>query len=146
MDILERLEQHWCQSKIQRNLIGSARASQQEINAFEQKYDVVLPADFREYFLRLNGIEEDSEVFCFWPINRLRPVDLKTFNVLQAGQYFYFADFLVECNYYAIYLGNDPFFQNRVVIPDSSKNCIVAQTFTEFLEVYLRDDPKLYVI
>jgi hypothetical protein len=144
MNVLERLERHWYQSKIQRNLIGPAPASQQDINTFEQKYDIVLPADFREYFLRLNGIDEDPDVFCFWPISKLKPVDLKNFAVLQAECYFFFADFLIESHYYAIYLGGDPFFQNRVILPDFSDSHMIAQTFTEFLELYLRDDPSLF--
>jgi len=104
----------------------------------------VLPADLREYFLRLNGIEEDPEVFCFWPISRLRRVDLKTFNVFQSESYFFFADFLIESHYYAIYLGDDPFFQNRVILPDFPRSPIIAKTFTEFLDLYLIDDPKLF--
>ena len=144
MDILDRLERHWYQSRTQWNLTGPVPASQQDINAFEQEYGVVLPTDFREYFLRLNGIGEDPDVFCFWPISKLRRVDLKIFNMLQAESYFLFADFLIESHYYAIYLSNDPFFQNRVILPDFPGSPVIAQTFTEFLELYLRDDPSLF--
>jgi len=144
MEILDRLERHWYRSKTQWNLNGPVAASREDIDAFEQKYGVVLPADLREYFLRLNGIEEDPEVFCFWPISRLRRVDLKTFNVFQSESYFFFADFLIESHYYAIYLGDDPFFQNRVILPDFPRSPLIAKTFTEFLDLYLNDDPKLF--
>jgi hypothetical protein len=144
MNLLDRLERHWYQSRTQWNLTGPVPASQQDINAFEQEYEAVLPTDFREYFLRFNGIEEDPDLFCFWPIKKIRPVDSKEFDIPQAESYFFFADFLIESHYYAIYLGNDPFFQNRVILPDFVRSPVIAQTFTEFLELYLRDDPSLF--
>ena len=105
---------------------------------------MVLPADLREYFLRLNGIEEDPQLFRFWPLRELRPVDLKSFAVPDRERYFFFADYLIESFYYAIYLGDRPELQNWCVIPCMPRQPFVATNFTEFLELYLEDAPALY--
>ena len=99
---------------------------------------------FANRFLRLNGISEDSEVFCFWPLQRLKRFDRSAPIVLHSEGYFYFADYLIECWYYAIYLGRDPCFQNRVILPDFPNKPVIANTFSEFLELYLLDSPTLH--
>jgi hypothetical protein len=142
--ILDRLEHHWYESEIERNFHDPKAASHEEVILFEQENGVTLPADFREYFLRLNDIDEDPGLFCFWPLSRLKRLDGKTSASLQSEGYFYFADYLIESHYYAIYLGNDPFFQNRVILPDFPNKPVIANTFSEFLELYMLDSPTLY--
>jgi hypothetical protein len=62
------------------------------VAALEEKNAVSLAADLRQYFLRLNGISEDSEVFCFWPLQRLKGFDRSAPIVLHSEGYFCFAD------------------------------------------------------
>jgi hypothetical protein len=144
MEIVDRLERHWYGSKIDRNFRSPRAATDEQIAAFEDKNGVKLPADFREYLLRLNGIDEDPDFFCFWPIDKLDRVNPEHVKVLQYEWFFNFADWGIESHYYAIYLGNDPLFQNRVILPDFPGSPGIASNFTEFLELYLRDDPKLF--
>jgi len=141
--ILDRLEKHWYLTWRGWQPSKSTAATAREIAGFEQENGVSFPADFRDYLLRFNGIEEDPELFCFWPIGKIRRLDFAT-SLLQPEKYFLFADFLIESIYYAIYLGDDPFFRNRVVLPDYPGSPTIAPTFTEFLELYLRDDKKIY--
>ena len=146
MDILERVDKYWYESALARGLRAPVVASESDLEAFEQNNGVRLPADLRKYFLELNGTDGDgdAQIFRFWPLGEIRRVDRKDFALLDADSYFLFADYLMESWYYAIYLGNDPFFQNRVILTGFPRNPVVAQTFSEFLELYLRDEPKLY--
>ena len=144
MEILDRLEQYWHRNWQAVATDRPTPASTQDLSEFEQMHQVTFPLDFREYLQRFNGIEEDPDLFCLWPINKIRRLDSKGFHLLQAESYYYFADYLIECHYYAIYLGNDGFFQNRVILPDFPGSPVIANTFTEFLELYLKDDPKLF--
>ncbi len=120
MDILERVESYWYESARVKHLKAPPVASDEDVAAFELRNAVQLPTDFREYFLRLNGTDGDGDtnVFRFWPLHEVRRVDIKGFNLLGSDSYYFFADYLVECWYYAIYLGSDPFFQNRIILPD----------------------------
>jgi hypothetical protein len=152
MDILDRLESHWYPErrwyriKPGTETIRPDVASEHELSGFEVKYGGVLPIDFHDYFLHLNGTDDagDDELIRFWPLRGMRPVDSKGFNMAEAGSYFYFADFLIESHYYAIYLGNNPRLQNQVILPDFPGCPSLGFSFTEFLELYLRNDPKLF--
>jgi SMI1 / KNR4 family (SUKH-1) len=123
----------------------------EEVQAFEEKHAVTFPPDLREYFLRLNGVSEDPDLFCFWPINRLVSARSKPLNLVtsvaklpEADRYFVFADYLIESHYYAIYLGNNPALHHWVILPDFPNHPMVAPSFSSFLELYLQDSPRIY--
>ena len=95
-------------------------------------------------------MEEDPDMFCFWPLRRLAPVPSvsslakATASLREVDRYFVFADYMIESSYYAIYLGDNPDLQNRVLLPDFPNQPVIAANFSDFIELYLRDDPKLY--
>ncbi len=47
------------------------------IQAFESKYNVVLPTDMREYYLTVDGMEDelDPGMNRFWPLEMVKPVE-----------------------------------------------------------------------
>jgi len=150
-DIFDRLEEYWYSGRTGFIPPRTQGASEAEIQAFEQTHALKLPADLRGYFLRFNGIDEGPDIFCFWPIAKLATVQTPAFNSLkatvnlrEANRYFVFADYLIESHYYAIYLGDNPLFQNRVILPDFPDQPIIAPSFSSFLELYLLDDPRLF--
>jgi hypothetical protein len=145
-DLFDRLEASWYSGSTRFNANRPPRATEDEILAFEKSNRLRFPADLREYFLRFNGIDEDDRVFRFWQLEMLLPVNTENCNLVDAGRYFIFADYLIESNYYAIYLGENLLYQNRVVIPDYPNKPVIAPTFSSFLELYLLDDPRLYGI
>ncbi|UWZ83447.1 SMI1/KNR4 family protein [Occallatibacter riparius] len=144
LDLFDRLERHWYPGPARDDSDRQKRATEEDIAKFEAEHGVKVPEDFREYLLRFNGIEEDPEVFRFWPLHELRPVDLKSFRVPDRERYFFFADYLIECFYYAIYLGDRPELQNWVVIPCMPRQPFVAVNFTGFIELYLDDARAIY--
>jgi hypothetical protein len=89
-------------------------------------------------------VTEDPELYRFWPLNEVRQVDIASFQVPERDRYFFIADYLIESYYFAIYLGATPELQNWVVIPCMPRQPFVATSFSEFLELYLKDDPRIY--
>ncbi len=140
----DRLEQRWYANAATPARERPKCATGEEVDAFEQRNGVKLPADLREYFQRLNGIDMDAGLFRFWPLARLISLKLPPSVLGEADRYFLFADYMVGTWYYAIYLGDDPFLQNRVILPDFPSHPVIAPNFSEFVELYLTDSPRLY--
>jgi hypothetical protein len=138
------MARHWYQDASAADWDKPKRASEDEIQAFELRNGVKLPVDLREYFQRLNGIDLAPGFFRFWPLSRLIPLKSPSFTILAADRYFIFSDYMVGTLYYAIYLGQDPFLQNRVILPDFPSQPVIAKSFSEFVELYLTDSLKLY--
>jgi hypothetical protein len=118
------------------------RATDEDLESFEQRHNAKLPADLRQYFRCLNGVDMDSGMFRFWPLSKIIP--LKSTGIIPTDHYFLFADYMVGTWYYAIYLGEDTFLKNRVILPDFPNQPAIAPNFSEFIELYLTDSPKLY--
>jgi hypothetical protein len=119
-------------------------APPKDIQAFEQRSNVRVPADLREYFQRLNGIDAAPGFFRFFPLSRLIALKSPSFATFETDRYFVFADYMMGTWYYAIYLGEDQFLQNRVILPDLPGPPILASNFSEFIELYLTDSARLY--
>jgi len=139
-----RIEQHWHRDDSAYDRERQKRATEEEIQAFEQRHSVRLPADLREYFQRLNGIDSAPGFFRFLPLSRLIALKSPSFASSETDRYFIFADYMVGTWYYAIYLGEDQFLQNRVILPDLPGPPILASNFSEFVELYLTDSARLY--
>lgn len=139
-----RIARHWYRDGSPVDQFPAKRPTKDDLQAFEEQNSLRLPADLREYFQRLNGIDMDPGLFRFWPLSRLIPVKSSSAVALEADRYFVFADYMVGTWYYAIYLGEDPFLQNRVILPDFPSQPVIARSFSEFVELYLTDSPRLY--
>lgn len=146
MDLFSRLERHRYKAGRGSVVQRPSNASESEIADFEKTNAVTLPPDLRKYFLRFNGTgdDTDSRLFCFWPIHKLCSLQSEYPRIKEAGFYFIFADFMVQSWYYAIYLGDNPILQHRVILPDFPHHPEIAPDFSAFLELYLKDTPKLY--
>jgi len=140
--LCDRMEQHWYRNDTTPGRERPRSATEDEIQAFELRNNVRLPADLREYFQRLNGVDMDSGLFRFWPIARIIPLKVST--PPEIGRYFLFADYMVGTWYYAICLGEDPLLQNHVILPDFPSQPVIAPDFSAFVELYLADSPRLY--
>ena len=139
-----RMARHWYRDGAAPDNFRPKNATDDDIQAFEEHNGVRIPADLREYFQRLNGIDMDPGLFRFWPLSRVIPLKTSSAVALETNRYFIFADYMVGTWYYAIYLGEDPFLQNRVILPDFPSQPRVASSFSEFVELYLTDSPRLY--
>jgi hypothetical protein len=72
----DRLVSYW----IKGGLKISQGCPEDGVRKFEIENNVALPADFRAYFLRVNGMlaeaceDCDPNGFCFWPLDRVKCV------------------------------------------------------------------------
>ena len=121
-------------------------ASLAEIQAFEQRFAVVLPEDLRDYFRILNGMEighdgsMDNEMISFW---RLADVERdRAERPLNPTNLFAFGDWSIDCCTYAIALGADREANTPVFLLCDEKPLRVAESFSDFVAAYLRNDPR----
>ncbi len=130
-------------------------ATQQEIFFFERKNKIVIPNDFKNYLLFVNGFNQsdnyhDDSGFNFWPIEKICNVHTfedGCFSLSDSDSYYIFCDYLDFSWAYAINFA--PEKGEDTVIAIGTKNgvpTIVAKDFSEFVEIYLRDDDRLYDI
>jgi len=123
-------------------------ASDREIDTFELAFNVRLPQDIAEYFRVANGMPpntEDSEGFRWWPLTEVRPAAVVDASLDPSAydRLFVFADFLLMSHFYAVDL-TDPQSRSRVVFAGSQRPTIVAPSFEDFVEKYLRDPWALF--
>lgn len=109
------------------------------IEAFENRYAVILPPDFAEYLQTVDGMnlgETDEHLIRFWKLDELRPAHEGRFPVPEdLTGYFLFADYPLGEQGYAIrlLLGG-----NEVLLLGARPPTHVAASFSEFLTGYLR--------
>jgi hypothetical protein len=149
--IAERLSRHWGQETIP----PRPGAAPEAVKAFEVTHKITLPADMREYLLQLDGTgshwpnDQDPKGFSFWPLARIRPVaeelaERRMTELPKLDQYFVFADYLGWSWAYAILLAADQSIGNRVALIGNEVPLEVASSFSEFVDLYLKDSPRLY--
>jgi hypothetical protein len=144
----KRLLEHWRNSG-DVTLKGSATPGQ--IAFFEDSNKIQLPQDFREYLRLMDGFDQDKNYqdargFNFWPLTKLAPVaryDGHRYSFANDDSYFLFCDYLDFSWAYAVCLRPG---KNDVVLVGTGNGVPkqVADSFTEFVDEYIRDDEALY--
>lgn len=118
------------------------------IREFEVRQGILLPADLREYFLTVDGMEDelDPGTNRFWPLSMVKLVsdelrDINTDRWAYPGC-FVFADHCIWCLAWAVRLTkhpreiSEPVFQ---ITGDKAGGRMIVPSFTSFVEMYLRD-------
>jgi hypothetical protein len=133
-------------------LPGRAGCSEERLAAFESRAGARIPADLRELLARANGAAEDPDGFCFWPLEEYSPFEEAALcapgcpGVDDGGIYYVFCDYLQWSWAYAIRLigpGDDE-PGGRIVPVGMNEMFTVADSFSEFTDLYLRDSERLY--
>jgi len=119
---------------------------EEAVAAFEERHDLIFPADFRAYLLNAAPVAEgmDAECTTWWPFERLRtlpeecPGDAPAPILLgRDAQCVVFADHLIWCWAWAICCGDD---ENRgKVMLVSGDDRFVADSFTDFVRRHVTD-------
>jgi hypothetical protein len=118
------------------------------IQTFEAKYDVTLPTDMREYFLTIDGMEDelDSGLNRFWPLHMVKPVEDELTEIHEARMAFpgcfVFVDHCIWCFAWAVRLGREPSPVSGPVFQVTGSEIHgrqIAPSFTAFVEMYLAD-------
>src|SRR5262249_45683667 len=121
-------------------------AGQEAIQAFESKYNVVLPADMREYFLTVDGMEDelDPGMNRFWPLEMVKPVEEELSEChkdrLAYPGCFVFVDHCIWCLAWAVRLGKESVVSSGPVFQVTASEVPgrqIAPCFTAFVEMYL---------
>src|SRR6266852_3095752 len=98
----------------------------QAVIAFERRYDVHLPTDFREYLAVCDGMNEgemDEDLFSFWDLSRIRPIPDElpepTYREYRqfpgASNFCCFVDWSIDADIFSIELHADPAEPNRII-------------------------------
>jgi hypothetical protein len=143
-----RILAYWRHSNLEIRL----GASREAIAAFETKYDVVLPYDFRKYLLLVDGSSDgdmDNGLYRFWPLAEVKPVSEEldeSGGVIYSDRFeypdcFVFADHCINCWLYAVKITKDPAQLAPVFRVTASKTVgeQLAPSFLEFMTKYAND-------
>lgn len=139
-EIGESLKQFWSRQ----NIRLQCGASETELCEFEEKYNVALSDDLKDYFSTVDGFVDwgcDENVITFLPLSEVLPSSQTwALEVLDADSYFVFADYSISCHVYIIRLRNDLSLSNPVFIVYDGKPEQIAGSFSEFVQGYLAND------
>lgn len=105
------------------------------IQALEDHLNFRFPADFKEYLSEINGMEDfewDADMISFWSIERIK----KEFDEYPSTP-IRFADYLISSHAYGFMPNDDSVYTDYSPQP-------VADSFAEFIHLYLTDRDKLF--
>jgi len=146
---IEKIKKLWEQENISNSII----IEENEILSFQNKNNLFIPSDLAEYFKQLNGSndEYDKNFFRFYSFSDFTSLGggLTTWNgssdVINAvGDFvFVFADYLFCMFSYAIKLYSNASLNNEVLIICGDESKIIANSFSEFIDLYLDNSIEL---
>jgi SMI1-KNR4 cell-wall len=144
--VINQLIDYWISKKIR-----ISTKSKEEINKIDRERKLQLPNDFKEFYIRVNGMEDlypneiDEEGFLFYPIEAIvsMSTEFKKFNFFKTDKIFIFAEFMHKSWWYGFQLNEKNEYMIGI-IPDSLSFKPITNSLTEFLELYLIDSPILY--
>ncbi|MEM7373488.1 MAG: SMI1/KNR4 family protein [Bacteroidota bacterium] len=154
-DLLEKLDTQWKQE----NLIHINPESKTGLIHYENQHDIIIPSDFKKYFLSLNGSNDyDENFFRFYPLKNVEKFYKKFHDWNGFPDYstlahsnsmiknlFVFSDFQFHMFSYAAEFSKLNKNQSQIFAISGNKFEIVAKSFSEFLQLYFDDSPILFL-
>jgi hypothetical protein len=154
--VWEAIRQRWQAAGV-RARPGVAGA---DIDAFELRHDVRLPAEIRGLYAQADGMDLgdwDEELLRFWPLAEVGPVPallagargIPDYGGMEsslpgAASYFVFADHSIWVHVYAVRLSADLSAACPVVwIAGGEAWEVLAPSFREFLRLYVEDPQQV---
>lgn len=151
MTSIEDLTSYWKSEGIS---IGTGN-SPVSLDEFENRNSVKLPEDFRNYLKATDGMVPmrncDSKGFRFWPLSEIGAVPAVCADngvllpdVEHLDKHFVFADYREWSWAYAIDLSGPQGAEHSIIHVGTLKPKTAARSFTQFIDLYLRDARELY--
>lgn len=115
-----------------------------KILLFESKNGLFLPEDLAEYFKMVGdkAVKIDDQLYQFYTIDAFKGIG-KGLTLKDSEDCFVFADYMFHLFDYAIRLYPNRRDINEVYGICGDKYSLVANSFTEFLNLYFEDSPAL---
>ena len=145
----QRVKHHW----LSHNVAFNEGVSADFLADFERRFGVVLPHDMRDYFLAVNGMQEDvtdDEMLRFWPLEEVKPLPsgapgYATADYIDTPEsIFLFADYSLWAHAYAIRLSASELSKNEIFIIGGDYPILLFQSFSELVESYLADKRLMF--
>ena len=144
----QRLTNHWQQINYE---IKFGPSKESQIISLEEKYDIILPEDFRQYLLKScpepNGGEMDDNLVSWWSLKRIKniPDELESNsyklkingNILKC---LFFADYMIWAWAWAICCDPGENYGRIVYVGGGGR--IIANSFSEFVDIYIKETPN----
>jgi hypothetical protein len=143
--ILDKLISYWQQENIE---IISANKEKLN-NYFKNTVLDRLPKDFEEFFLKVNGMPmyEDKNGFLFYPYQHINSASIE-FNKKQPlpkDEIYLFADYMTNCCWYGFRIISTKKYEIGIVPNANLKSFkFITNSLFDFLDLYMKDDKKLY--
>ncbi|HSH67648.1 MAG TPA: SMI1/KNR4 family protein [Bacteroidia bacterium] len=139
--VVEALVAYW-----EKQNIRIAQNSLEVIHRIEEKIAVVLPDDFKEFYLEVNGMNKaDRRGFLIYPLQAILPVKkVAAITTLKRNStILIFAEYKKKTWYYGIQLKEDGDYTIGLVTKKGAFKPI-TNFLAEFIDLYLEDSSKLY--
>jgi len=143
------LKHHWSRYEV----AMEQAVSESELKAFERKNNAYLPEDLRDYFLSVNGMSpgvSDDAFIRFWMLNEIKSIsegapEYAAPKYIQAADsVFLFADYCIWSHAFGIRMSSKKKQQsNRVYVIGYLPAIPIANSFSEFVQIYLTDKERL---
>jgi len=122
-----------------------------ELVQFEARYGVALPEGLRHYYSVVDGVEGESMVsghlFRFWPLREVKllseELPEEPLHHSEFKDYFLFADYSLWTCAYAVRLTKNLGRRNFIVMVGGDVPINLAESFEEFVQIYLYDPSRL---
>jgi hypothetical protein len=145
----QKLKRFWTVSK---SGVETALHGEHEIAALEAKYNVRMPAEFREYLLTCCPSSDqrmDNNLTDWWCLPRIKNIppeykyNLKNSDAESASdKYLFFADYCIWCSAWAIDCSSGA-NRGRIISVDGVHDRFVADSFSEFVDKFIQHEQQL---
>ena len=135
-------------------------AEEKDIIEFEREHKLLLPTDLKQYFKSFNGTNDNynERFFSFQSITNFKSIEDELMHRNGVPDYsgivnvladykdcFVFCDYEFHLMTYAIKLYNYESNRNEVYVICGDSYKLIAETFIEFLTLYLEGSDKLFI-
>jgi hypothetical protein len=149
--IFEQLKQKWEQEQTYKK----SDVHLDDLTIFEEQNNILFPNDLTEYFKLFNGSKDyDGDFFLFYPLNEIKSQaeiakewnkPVKPENEELYNNIYVFAEYCIHIYEYSIKLSNNPSIINDIFVICGDNYKKIANSFSEFIQLYIEDSPKLYL-